>query len=182
MSEEKEKTELYIFDSSAFITINRFYPFSLVPDLWDKLSSMIKDRRIISHKFVLEEINPKTENPDFLGNWVSDKVDIFKPITREQTNYVAEILGKFPKLIDYKKEKDQADPWIIALARELNEQPSLFETEVIVVSQESKTSPHKIPAACKYFDIKHENLFDLFKSKNWIFRLEENNKAKETGD
>lgn len=170
----EEKSELYIFDSSAFITINRFYPFSLVPDLWNKLAFMIKGGYIISHKFVLEEINPKTEKPDFLGKWISDKTEIFKPITVEQTNYVAEILAAFPKLIDYKKEKDEADPWIIAQARELNAQGTLFEREIIVVSQESKTSPHKIPAACKYFDIKHENLFDLFKSNNWIFRLEEN--------
>ena len=163
----------YIFDTSAFITINRFYPHTFVPDLWDKLEKLIKSGNIISHEYVLNEINPTTKKPDFLAEWVGDKTEIFRGITQEQTEIVRKILEKFPGLIDYKKEKDEADPWVIALAKEEIEMPGLFKRDVIVVSQESPRSPQKIPAVCKHFGISYKSLFEFFESRGWIFRIEE---------
>ena len=43
------------------------------------------------------------------------------------------------KMIDYNKEIDDADPWIIALAKEESEKPSLFSEQHIVVSTEKPT-------------------------------------------
>lgn len=168
------KVKIYVFDTSAFIRINRFYPPTIVSDLWENLELLLKSGSIISHEYVLNEIKPKgTSKPDFLARWISDKTGIFKGITVRQTDFVKEILNEFPGLIDYKKEKDEADPWVIALAKEEIEEPGLFGKEVIVVSEESISSSQKIPAVCKHFKIPHMSLFEFFSERKWMFRLEE---------
>jgi hypothetical protein len=42
-------------------------------------------------------------------------------------NLTEKIIRKFPGLIDPEKEKNQADPWIIALAIEKNEDNTIFD-------------------------------------------------------
>lgn len=167
----EEKTKIFYFDTSAFIRLNRFYPMHIFPDLWEELESLIKSGHLISHEYVFKEIFPKTKNPDFLGTWAKEKVSIFKKITLRQTEIVAEILAKFPGLIDYGKEKDEADPWVIAMALEALENSNLFPREIIVVSEESIKSSTKIPAVCKGFGVNHMNLFELFKVRGWIFKI-----------
>ena len=168
------KTKIYCFDTSAFIRINRFYPREIFSDLWEELESLIKSGYLFSHQICLEEIRPKTSKPDFLGEWVKDKTSIFKNITERQVKIVTEILEKFPGLIDYKKEKDEADPWIIALAKEEIEKRDLFseEREIILVSEESTRSSIKIPAVCREYGVNHKTLFEFFQDMGWSFKLQ----------
>ena len=135
---------------------------------------MIKSGNIISHQYVLKEIMPNTSKPDILGEWVKDKTSIFKKITQRQIELVTEILEKFPGLIDYKKEKDEADPWIIAVAKEEMENKDLFseEREIILVSKESTRSSIKIPAVCREFGVNHKTLFEFFQDMGWSFKLQ----------
>lgn len=168
------KTKIYCFDTSAFIRINRFYPSDIFSDLWEELETLIKSGNLISHQYVLNEIKPKTSKPDFLGEWIKDKTSIFKNITQRQIEIVTEILEKFPGLIDYKKEMDEADPWIIALAKEEMGKKDLFseEREIILVSEESSRSSNKIPAVCKEFGVTHRTLFEFFQDMGWTFKLQ----------
>lgn len=156
--------------------MNRFYPKTFMPDLWNKLDSLIKTGNIISHEYVMNELTPKskTSQPDFLVDWIKDKREIFRSITPEQVGIVKDILEKFPGLIDYKKEKEEADPWIIALAKEeIQESPLFLKKDVALVTMESVNSPQKIPAVCRYLNIPHLNLLEFFKERGWAFRLEE---------
>ena len=70
-------------------------------------------------------------------------------------------------MIDYKHEKDEADPWLIALALELKSQYSLFNTEVYLVSQENPMSSQRIPAVCDYYNIEHLSLLEFFDFVGW---------------
>jgi len=169
------KIKIYVFDSSAFITMNRFYPKTFMPDLWNKLDTLIASGNIISHEYVKNELSYKSKKgqPDFLSEWIKDRSNIFRSITPEQIEIVKTILEKFPGLIDYKKEKEEADPWIIALAKEEIEQPSLFKKDVSVVTMESARSPQKMPAVCTSFHIPYLDLFDFFIERRWAFKLEE---------
>lgn len=138
------------------------------------MESLIKSGNLISHQICLEEIMPKTKKPDLLGEWIKDKASIFKKITPRQIEIVTEILEKFPGLIDYKKEKDEADPWIIALAKEEMEKKDLFsaEREIILASEESTRSSIKIPAVCREFGVNHMTLFEFFQNMGWSFKLQ----------
>ena len=84
---------------------------------------------------------------------------------------VGDVLAKFPKLIDPNNEKNQADPWLVAMMREFKEQEDsgLFpnETEYYLVTEESTQKDNRIPAACKKYGVNHLTLFEFFKKMNW---------------
>ena len=132
----ESKTKIYCFDSSIFITLNRVNNILPVPDIWKELDHLLKNGRLISHIYVYNEFNPDCEKPDFLGKWVKSRKKYFIGVTEDQINHVRQILSEFHQLINPDTEKNQADPWIIALAMEKNEENSLFgsNNEYIVVS------------------------------------------------
>ena len=90
-----------------------------------------------------------------------------------QLQYVSQIISKFPNLIDSDREKDQADPWLIALAIEEQSKLELFnpKQKLVVVNEESKAKPQRIPDVCNYYGLKSLNLLELFKYFGWDFVL-----------
>lgn len=162
---EESKKYLYCFDSSAFMALNRTSNdvYEIPIAVWEQLEEMMKDGKIISHELVFNEIDSKSKKPDFLARWVRDKKEYFLETTSSQISIVQDIIIKFPRLIDYRCEREQADPWLIALAIEKSKEQTLFqETVPIVVSQESSNSDSKIPAVCKNFGIQHRSLREFF--------------------
>lgn len=173
MSDDPAK--VFCIDSSTFITLNRIYSLGLLPDnLWDLLDDLFVAGRIISHSFVFSEICPKTTKPDFLAKWIKNKEQYFYPVTERQTQLVWQILAKFPELISYAKEIDEADPWLISLAIEKKEFPDLFDpySNITIVSNESVISGTKIPAVCKEFNVPHMNIQEFFNENGWRVILE----------
>jgi hypothetical protein len=151
--------------------MHRYYSYDLVPALWDELlKQLFENGRLFSHQFVLDEIEPT----DQLGRWVSDKKPSFFSATERQTELVTQILARFPGLIDYNKEIDEADPWVIALAIEKTESSNLLEdySRVTVVSTESKRSSKRIPAVCQAFGVSHMDLKEFFADNGWKLRIE----------
>jgi len=116
---------IYCFDTSAFLTLSRTSEnvIEMPVALWTQLEEMMRDGRLISHRLVFDEISSETKNPDFITRWIADKANYFMEVTPTQIRMVPDIVKKFPGLIDYQMEREQADPWLIALAVEkTNEQ------------------------------------------------------------
>lgn len=164
---------IYCIDASAFITMHRFYPQSMIPDLWHHLESLIQENKIISHEIVYNEIVPKQGNKDELAQWMSNFKFAFRPVSQRQMDLLPDILAHFPKLIDEEAEKEQADPYLIAMLIEIMEERGIFGTasDHIIVSTESERSSDKLPAACKHYDIRHFNLFEFFKDNGFEFKV-----------
>ncbi|MFC1970474.1 DUF4411 family protein [Chloroflexota bacterium] len=118
---------------------------------------------------VFDELTTNAKRPSSLSKWITSKRGNFRDITGIQAQSVASIINQFPGLIDWKHEKDQADPWLIALVLEQSSQSNLFmpNQEIVIVSQEDKTSTQKIPAVCKHYDIRHFDLFEFFDYNGW---------------
>jgi hypothetical protein len=173
MTVEKENA-LFCVDSSIFITLHRFYGLNFLKDVWIEFDELFENNKIISHILVYEELTTNAKNQDDLSKWIKSKKKYFKDYNANQAGYLSEIIPKFPGLIDYEREKNQADPWLIALAIEEDKQIKLFnpKQEVVVVSAESKTSSQKIPAVCRHFGIVHFDLFEFFEFHGWRLRLE----------
>jgi len=141
----EDQHKLYCFDTSAFVALNRTDEsvISIPASLWEHLEKMMRQGDLVSHKIVFNEI--------------------FLDKTPAQILKVPEIIAKFPALINYEMEREQADPWIVALAIEKAREQKLFEKVLpIVISQESYKSPMKIPAVCKHFGILHKSLKEFF--------------------
>jgi len=165
MTVSQKQKKIYYFDTSAFVTLSRTSEniIELPGMLWKDLEAMMKSGEIISHRLVFDEISSNSKNPDFITKWIADKKDCFLSRTDIQIAEIPKIVKKFPTLIDSACEREQADPWLIALAIEKSRENDLFEVfESVVVSQESSNSSKKIPAVCKSFGIRHLSLRSFF--------------------
>jgi len=163
--------EIYCVDASAFITMHRFYPMRIIPDLWSLLDDLFNRKKILSHLIVFDEIVPKTGKKDDLALWLNKFRSNFISISQRQLELVPNILRNFPKLIDAESEKDQADPWLVAMLVEIMEQDGMFgdQSVYVMVTTESERKSTRLPAACKHYNIRHMNLFEFFESNEFEF-------------
>ncbi|HEX7633134.1 MAG TPA: DUF4411 family protein [Candidatus Saccharimonadales bacterium] len=153
MAEAKSKPRIYIFDASVLLRLNRINEtdFEIPQAIWDKFSELLDSGEIISQRYVYEEVVSNSDSPDKVSAWFKPYKSCCPIETADQVLFNSEIIKKFPGLIDPKREKEQADPWLIALARDLSSKDS--EHEYVIVTQESKRSSTKIPAAANTYDI-----------------------------
>ena len=164
---------IFCFDTSAFVDINR-YLVRLIPQLYPELDKLFNSGRLISHKIAFQEITTRSKRPDSLTKWILPKEAFFKDISLQQTLLVSKIVQKFPTLIHYNREKDDADPWLIALVIEQRSMPDLFSSlqDFAIVSAESTLIPNRLPAVCKHYSIKHFDLPAFFKANGWSISLQ----------
>ena len=97
----KHKSEnIYCVDTIALITMQRYYPIRMLPDLWKHLEDLLQNGRITSHDFVYDEIVPtdKKVTKDDLATLISKYKDNFKPISKRQAQLVPQIISLFPHL------------------------------------------------------------------------------------
>ena len=172
---EKVKNVKFCIDSSAFIILHRYYSPKYFKPLWENIETLFKEGKIISHKIVYDELTTSSNDPDELCKWIKGKRKYFESDTGKQAIYVSEIISRYPQLIDPEKEKDEADPWLIALVMQKKEESNIFEnaTKWIVVSQENEKKPFKIPAVCRQYSIDHFSLNDFFDFMGWKFSINE---------
>lgn len=163
--------EIYCVDASAFITMHRFYPIRIIPDLWYLLDNLFNRKKILSHQIVFDEIVPKTGKKDELAQWLNNYRSNFISTTPKQLELVPDVLRNFPKLIDAESEKNQADPWLVAMLVEIMEQNGMFgdQSAYVMVTTESERKTTKLPTACRHYNIRHMNLFEFFEANEFEF-------------
>ena len=170
---KSDAREIYCIDASAFITIHRFYPLSIIPDLWAYLEELFIKKKILAHQIVFDEIVPKTGKKDELAQWLTGFRQNFISTSQRQLELVPDVLSNFPKLIDPESEKDQADPWIVAMLVEIMEQDGMFgdQSDYVMVTTESEKRSTRLPAACKHYNIRHMNLFQFVDANGFEFSV-----------
>jgi len=162
MSDTSGKDRVYIFDTSVFLNLYLIDRDSMrLPDeVWDKLDELMQEGHIISHRYVYDEIVSDSKDPDKISAWLLARKAYFPKESVAQVTHMIEVVKKFPKLIDADNEKEQADPWLVALAVEFNSQYD--DKEFIVVTQEKKTKSTNLPAACSDFKVEAISLAEFF--------------------
>jgi len=169
---DRDDSLIFCFDTSAFIDINR-HLVGLIPQLYQELDKLFNSGRLVSHQTVFEEITTQSKTPDSLSKWIKPKQAFFRDISLQQTLIVAEVVHRFPTLIHFNKEKDDADPWLVALVIEQKSKPDMFSSlqEFVIVSAESVFIPNRLPAVCKHYSIRHLDLPDFFSANGWSINL-----------
>jgi hypothetical protein len=165
----------YVIDTSSFVFMEVTYPRSNFPNVWNKSARLINQWRLGAPAVVLTEL--KRMDKSVVGSLVgwadNHKNRLFYPITNEITRQAGKILKKFPKLISQTSELEKADPYIVAMARELTMNQTLDNREIIVVTQENVTKQaeknRKIPGVCEFYDLKCIKLLDMIKQERWVF-------------
>lgn len=155
---------IYSIDTSALIAaFHEHYPIKNFPSLWRKIESLIKNGRLKMSQIVFEEAMRDTE----IKQWCDEnqlKSDFQVAIDELVQEKVSQVLSEFPRLVDNRKGKSGADPWVIALA--------LTDENYIVLTEENPTDSQnrpKIPDVCTHFHVECIKMVDLIKKENWVF-------------
>ena len=152
---------IYSIDTSAILHgWHRAYPPAKFRSLWERLTELIQEKQLVATEEVLVELEKKD---DEVYKWAREHNEMFIPIDEEIQNVVQDILKNYRKLLDTRKSRSGADPFVIALARIKN---------CTVVTNEPKTgnpSRPNIPDVCEPLDIRCIDLLQLIMEQPWLF-------------
>lgn len=151
----------YLIDSSVLITCANCTPFEFFPSFWNKLEESIVGGQVIICDAVAVEISVKV---DQLKKWIENYKHLFRKTLLPTVVVEAKlIINKYPNLIDINNPNDQADPYLIALAKTDN---------LVIISDERYSENSKkmrIPFVCKQEGVDCLGRFDFFKNEGWKF-------------
>ena len=154
---------LYSVDSSAFMDWQaRFYPVDVFASILARVDTLIAAKRFLAPALVKEEIG--IVGTGELIAWATANAAIFVP-TGQLLLEAQAIQNRFPGLRDPKAEFEEADAYVIALAK---------LRDGIVITQETpaaeKRNPkrsHFIPDVCREMGVPCFNLLGLMRRENW---------------
>lgn len=151
----------YSFDSSAFINgWRKQFPPDIVPPLWNNLAELIKEGRLRAAEEVWEELGRKD---DELAEWASQQPGLFVTIDEAIQVPLGKLVRKYPRLLDTRRNRSGADPWVIALAA-LN-----GWTVVTDEGPSGKLERPHIPDVCKDMSVPCINLLSVIRQEGWVF-------------
>lgn len=145
---------LYIFDTSAFAKLNRDYPRENLSIVWEKVEEVVGEKRLISSEVVYREI---LKGNDYLSRWAKENRDIFHPLSKDIQNVTRSIINEYQSIIDFKRNKSGADPFVIAFAKVVN--------GIVVTEEKPSGGPDKvkIPDVCSLMKIQCVNFLTVLK-------------------
>lgn len=151
----------YCIDTSSIIHAwIEAYPPDNFPRLWDRINEFINKGKLISSDEVLRELKTKH---DSAYQWAKGHPDLFVPIDQAIQPVVAEIMLTYPRLVDTRKGRLSADPFVIAIAK-LN--------KCTLVTNETLTNSLKrpnIPDVCGVMNVQCINILQLIQAEQWVF-------------
>lgn len=152
----------YSIDTSAILEAwRRRYPPDVFPAVWERLDKVVQNGDLMASEEVFLEIEKRD---DEVLEWArKHKATMFVPIDQEQQKHVTEILAKHERLVDTRKNRSTADPFVIALAK---------SRQCAVVTAEAATGkPEKpnIPDVCLAMGVRTINLLEFFREQGWRF-------------
>ncbi len=148
--------ELYCLDTNIFIEAwTKYYPFDLVPTYWEIIENLARQGKVFITYEVYKEI---LKQDDELTHWIKEREMLFVRMPDQQVQrHLAEIMRRFPKIINIGKHRSAADPWIIAHA---------IATNATVVTKETPSyslSKPRIPDVCNSFEVRWFDDFDFIR-------------------
>ncbi len=151
----------YSVDTSALLHCwIRHYPPDVFPALWDKLDELAGRGVLIASEEVLIELERKD---DGIYQWAAGRAQMFIPTDEEIQRAVRSVLESHPKLIDERKNRSGADPFVIAVA--LTRGCSVLTGEG--PSRSPTKRPH-IPDVCLALRIRTLRMIEFFREQEWV--------------
>ena len=152
----------YSIDTSAILDAwVRGFPPDVMPGLWKQLEELIDNGQLIATEEVLYELEKKEDDA---YEWAKNHENVFILTDERIQLAVIEILRDHKKLIDTRKNRSGADPFVIALAK---------VEGCNVITGEKPTNrrerPH-IPDVCRDLGIPCINILQLCRVQKWVFR------------
>jgi hypothetical protein len=150
----------YCFDTSVLVECwSRSYPPDVFPGLWLKLDELIARQEVLCPDEVRVEL---ARQEDELAKWIDVRPHLFVPLDDAIQRATSEVLARHPLLMKATKNRNGADPFVIATAR---------VRSLTVVTEEkggTDTKP-KIPSVCKALGVPCVNVLSFLRDQGWSF-------------
>ena len=153
----------YVVDTSALMDWHdRFYPPDVFASLVGHYDGLIANGRLVSVELVQDEVNAM--GSQLLQAWAKSRKTIFDPTV----NHLAEALAiesQFPALLDPNAQYDEADAYVIALAK--------LQNAVVVTAETSALQKRKpkralyIPDVCAALGMTCINVLGMMRREGW---------------
>lgn len=157
---------MYSVDTNIFIDWwERRYPPDVFPSIQKAIESLATSARFVAPERVREEI--EASGSKGLKTWAKNNKAIFVPHDTQIQTEANQIQYAYPDLIDTGTPFDEADRWVIALARVKGFTVVTHETSVKV-----KKRPDRklyIPDVCRSMNIPCIELIELMRREKWSF-------------
>jgi hypothetical protein len=151
----------YCFDTSALLEAwARYYPPDVFPSFWERIEESITDGAIVCPDEVLVELAKKEDD---LHKWAKARANLFHPLTEDVQRAAGRVLAAFPRLVDTRRGRSQADPFVIGLA--------MTADRTVVTAEKASGKPEKprIPNVCDSLSVKWIPLIDFMRKQGWQF-------------
>lgn len=142
----------------------RYFPPDVFPGLVDRVEELIAAGRFISPALVKEEV-AAVGTADLI-TWTENHTDIFVPIVTLLTEAQA-IQNQFAGLSDPKAEYEEADAYVIALAK--IRAGTVVTQETPAAEKRNPKRTHFIPDVCRELGISCISLLGLMRRERWKF-------------
>jgi len=154
MIDANTPAEVFCLDTNVLIEPwNKYLPIHRSPEFWGIIDTLAAEGRIFCTQEVRREIE---REDDELKNWIADRPHLFREVTEEVQVNLRSILKRFPRLVDTRRDRSMADPWVIAHAMAEN---AIVVTKEIGTPVNSNTV--KIPDVCDDFGVEWMNDFQF---------------------
>jgi hypothetical protein len=150
----------YSFDTSGLLDgWIRYYSPEVFPSLWKQMEAAGADQVLVAVQDVLLELEKKDDD---VYNWAKRHIT-FVPLDTAIQEAAILILKRFPNLVNPRRSRSLADPFVIALAQV----PGL----TVVSAERASASAQKprIPDVCAGIGVPCLPLLGMFKELGWKF-------------
>ncbi len=156
----------YSVDTSALLDgLERFYFEDAFPGIWEKVAVLIAAGRFFVSEEVWVEAKKKT---GVVKTWCEKDTTgrLIVPTDGVVIREVQSILAAFPRLVGQVKGRNEADAFVIAIAK-------LRRAKVVTGEGDDGNDNHpKIPFICRQLGINCLRFTDLIRSEGWKFRAD----------
>lgn len=144
----------YVIDTCSLTRMRHTYPKDVFPAAWELLTGLARTGVLISVEDVIEEL---LLFDDEILQWANEQGHIFFPLSENIQARAVEILSSHPGILDLKKNKSSADPFVIATAIE--------HSCAVVTEEKALNSPIrcKIPNVCGDYGVDCIPIIDMFR-------------------
>jgi len=164
---------VYSVDASAFIDLGKQYPQEFFPDLWERLDTLVSERRWIMTEKAVPEVHDREP-----AAWIGAHPAMVIGVDAAQEQQDTRIMATHGDLVDTTRTREDADPFVIALALAQKQTllgSSLLHVPVVLTHEKPRAAPcarPKIPDVCGHYEVEWCDLFGFFRKEGWRFRLE----------
>ena len=164
MSDGTPKT-IYAIDTNVVMDWQaRYFPTDVFPSLVSNVDVLIGEGRWLLPEIVIEELN--AVGTAEVVAWAKARPAIIVPLSEVLAEALA-IQNRFPGLKDPKAEFEEADAYVIALAKLRNGIVVTQETPAAEKNRPRRT--HFIPDVCRELGLPCISLLGLMRREGWKF-------------